>query len=134
MPYIKTGGVLPDDYGLSITVFASQATTDAPIKAGTLLKFDTSAPYTAVKCADGDAIQMVAKHDVQSPEQPLGVYLLGYKRNYKLPYSGDIAIGDSVVVDANGGVKKAVDDAGAPIKNGTFVAQVNSDGTVEVFE
>ncbi|AKN53767.1 hypothetical protein AB434_1362 [Heyndrickxia coagulans] len=71
---------------------------------------------------------MVAKHDVQSPEQPLGVYLLGYKRNYKLPYSGTLAIGDSVVADGNGGVKKA--DAA----NGTFVAQVNSDGTVEVFE
>lgn len=134
MPYIKTGGVLPDDYGCSITVFAKEATTDKPIKGRSVIKVDTSAPYTAVKCADGDAIQMVAKHDVQSPEQPLGVYLLGYKRNYKLPYSGTLSIGDSVVADGNGGVKKAVDGAGAPIKNGTFVAQVNADNTVEVFE
>jgi hypothetical protein len=128
MPFIKTGGVLPDSYGLSITVFAKEATMDNPIKAGTLLKFDTSAPYTAVKCVDGDTIRMVAKHDVQSPDQPLGVYLLGYKRNYKLPYTGSLAIGDSVVADASGGVKKA------EAANGTFVAQVNADNTVEVFE
>lgn len=134
MSYIKTGGMLPDSYGLSITVTASEATRENPIKAGTPLKFDTSAPYAAVKCADGDAVQMVAKHDVQTPEQPLGVYLLGYKRNYVLPYSGTVSIGDSVVADGNGGVKKSVDGEGTAVDNGTFVAQVNSDGTVEVFE
>ena len=124
MAWIKTGGMLPDDYGLSLTVFASEATAEAPIKAGTLLKFDTENPYSILKAGDGDEVQAIAKHDVQSPEQPLGVYVLGYSRNYVEPYSGALAIGDSVVADADGKVKKA--DAA----NGTFVIQVNDD-TVE---
>lgn len=127
MAWIKTGGMLPDDYGLSMTVFASEATAEAPIKAGTSLKFATTAPYTAVKCADGDVVQLVAKHDVQSPDQPLGAYLLGFQRNYIFPYSGTLAIGDSVVADATGGVKKAA------AANGTLVAQINDDNTAEFF-
>lgn len=127
MAWIKTGGMLPDDYGLSVTVFASEATAEAPIKAGTLLKFATTAPYTAVKCLEGDKVQLVAKHDVRSPEEPLGAYLIGFSRNHVLPYSGTLAVGDSVVADATGGVKKA------EAANGTFVAQVNDNQTVEFF-
>lgn len=127
MPWIKTGGTLPDDYGLSVTVFANEATIEAPVKAGTLLKFATTAPYTAIKCVADDAVQLIAKHDVQSPDQPLGAYLLGFQRNYVLPYTGTLAIGDSVVADGTGGVKKAA------AANSTLVAQVNDDNTVEFF-
>ncbi|RYM02793.1 hypothetical protein EWH99_10685 [Sporolactobacillus sp. THM7-7] len=133
MPWIKRGGMLPDDYGLSVTVFASEATAEAPIKAGTPLKFSTEAPYTVVKCADGDKVQLVAKHDVRSPEEPLGAYLIGFSRNHVLPYSGTLAVGDSVVADANGGVKKSVDGGGAAVANGTFVAQINDNQTCEFF-
>ncbi|MCQ2010552.1 hypothetical protein NOM01_11045 [Sporolactobacillus sp. STSJ-5] len=125
MPYIKTGGMLPDDYGLSLTVFASQATAEAPIKAGQLLKFDTAAGYSVLKVADGDAVQAIAKHDVSSPDAPLGVYVLGFNRNYVAPYSGTVAVGNSVVADGSGGLKVA----GAA--NNTLVVQVNDDNTCE---
>lgn len=125
MAWIKTGGMLPDDYGLSLTVFASEATADAPIKAGTLLKFDSSAAYAVKKCADGDAVQAVAKHDVTSPDQPLGVFVIGFSRNYAAKYSGTLAVGNSVVSDAAGGVKAA----GAA--NNTLVVQINDDQTCE---
>ncbi|NMF00243.1 hypothetical protein [Aneurinibacillus aneurinilyticus] len=123
----KVGGIVPDDYGLSITVYAQEATEENPIKAGTPLKLATTGAYHAVKCADGDVIQLVAKHAVQSKKQPLGAYAYAFSRNNEFPYSGTIAVGDSVVADGQGGVKKA----DAP--NGTFVALVDgSKKTVEV--
>ena len=123
----KVGGIVPDSYGLSLTVFAQDATSESPVKAGTPLKLATTGAYHAVKCADGDAIQLVAKHGVSDPDAPLGVHAYGYSRNNEFTYSGTIAVGDSVVADANGGVKKA--DAA----NGTYVALVNtSKKTVEV--
>jgi len=123
----KRSGILPDDYGLSLTVFAQDATNVAPIKAGTPMKLANTGAYHAVKCADGDAIQLVAKHGVSDPDAPLGVHAYGYSRNNEFPYSGTIAVGDSVVADANGGVKKAT------AANGSYVALVNiSKQTVEV--
>ena len=116
----KRGGVLPDDYGLSITVYAQGATEEAPIKAGTPLKLATTGDYHAVKCADGDAIELLAKHGVQSKDQPLGVFAYGYSRNNEFTYSGTLNVGDSVVADANGGVKQA----GAA--NGTKVVLVDA--------
>ncbi|MEH7131806.1 hypothetical protein [Priestia megaterium] len=123
----KVGGIVPDSYGLSLTVFAQDATADKPVKAGTPLKLATTGAYHAVKCADGDALQLVAKHTVTSKDAPLGVYDYGHSRNNEFTYSGTIAVGDSVVADANGGVKKAT------AANGTYVALVNSSKkTVEV--
>jgi hypothetical protein len=122
----KVGGILPDDYGLSITVFAQEATEENPIKAGTPLKLANSGDYHAVKCVDGDAIQLVAKHAVQSKKQPLGVYAYAFSRNNEFAYSGAIALGDSVVADGEGGVKKAVDGGGAAVDNGTKVVLVDA--------
>ncbi|SEA53703.1 hypothetical protein SAMN05421743_105213 [Thalassobacillus cyri] len=122
----KRGGVLPDDYGLSLTVYAQEATEEAPVKAGTPLKLANSGDYHAVKCADGDEIQLLAKHAVQSKDQPLGVYAYGFSRTNEFTYSGEIAVGDSVVADANGGVKKAVDGGGAAVDNGTKVVLVDA--------
>jgi hypothetical protein len=124
----KVGGILPDDYGLSLTVFVQGAITDEnPIKAGTPLKLANTGAYHAVKCVDGDVVQLVAKHAIQSSKQPLGVYAYGFSRNNEFKYSGAIAVGDSIVADGNGGVKKAA------AANGTFVALVDSSKqTVEV--
>jgi len=123
----KRGGILPDDYGLSLTVFAQDATNVAPIKAGTPMKLATTGAYHAVRCVDGDAIQLVAKHGVMDPDAPLGVHAYGYSRNNEFPYTGTIAVGDSVVANGSGGVKKA------SAANGSYVALVNtSKKTVEV--
>jgi hypothetical protein len=123
----KVGGIVPDSYGLSLTVFAQDATSESPVKAGTPLKLANTGAYHAVKCADGDAIQLVAKHTVTSKEAPLGVHDYGHSRNNEFPYTGTIAVGDSVVANGAGGVKKA------DVANGTYVALVNSSkGTVEV--
>jgi len=123
----KVGGIVPDSYGLSLTVFAQDATSESPVKVGTPLKLATTGAYHAVKCADGDAIQLVAKHTVTSKEAPLGVYDYGHSRNNEFPYTGTIAVGDSVVANGTGGVKKATE------ANGSYVALVNSSkGTVEV--
>lgn len=123
----KRGGIVPDSYGLSLTVFAQEATQEAPVKAGTPLKLATTGAYHAVKCADGDQVQLVAKHTVTDPDAPLGVHAYGFSRNAEFKYSGAIAVGDSVVADATGGVKVAA------AANGTFVALVNTaKGTVEV--
>lgn len=123
----KRGGIVPDSYGLSLTVFAQEATQEAPVKAGTPLKLASTGAYHAVKCADGDEVQLVAKHTVTDPDAPLGVHAYGFSRNAEFKYSGAIAVGDSVVADATGGVKVAA------AANGTFVALVNTaKGTVEV--
>ena len=123
----KRGGIVPDSYGLSLTVFAQGATQEAPVKAGAPLKLATTGAYHAAKCADGDAVQLVAKHTVTDPDAPLGVHAYGFSRNAEFKYSGEISVGDSVVADADGGVKVAA------AANGTFVALVNTaKGTVEV--
>ncbi|MBO0962348.1 hypothetical protein J1P26_21835 [Neobacillus sp. MM2021_6] len=123
----KRGGIVPDNYGLSLTVFVQDATVAAPVKGGAPLKLANTGAYHAVKCADGDAIQLIAKHTVTNPDAPLGVHVYGFSRNDEIPYTGAIAVGDPVVANGAGGVKKA----GAA--NGTFVALVNdSKKTVEV--
>lgn len=123
----KRGGIVPDSFGLSLTVFAQDATVAAPVKGGAPLKLATSGGYHAVKCVDGDAVQLVAKHTVTDPDAPLGVHAYGFSRNAEFKYSGAIAVGDSIVADANGGVKVAA------AANGTFVTLVNTaKGTVEV--
>lgn len=129
----KRGGIVPDSFGLSLTVFAQDATAAAPVKGGEPLKLATTGAYHAVKCADGDAVELVAKHTVTDPDAPLGVHAYGFSRNAEFKYSGAVAVGNSIVADANGGVKAAVDGAGAAVDNGTFVALVNTaKGTVEV--
>lgn len=123
----KVGGIVPDSYGLSLTVFAQDATSENPVKAGTPLKFATTGPYHAKKAVADDAIVMTAKHTVTSKDAPLGVHVYGYSRNAEFPYSGAIAIGDPVAADGNGGVKKAA------AANGSYVYLVNSTKkTVEV--
>lgn len=123
----KVGGIVPDDYGLSLTVYAQEATEAEPIAAGTPLKLANTGAYHAVKCVADDDVQLIAKHTVHSKSQPLGVHALGFSRNAEFKYSGTIAVGDSVVADGLGGVKKALAD------NGTYVALVNeAKQTVEV--
>lgn len=123
----KRGGIVPDSYGLSLTVFAQDATAAAPVKAGTPLKLATTGAYHAVKAADGDAVQLVAKHTVTDIDAPLGVHAYGFSRNAEFPFTGALVVGDAVVANGTGGVKVAA----AP--NGSFVTLVNTaKGTVEV--
>lgn len=133
--FFKKGGVIPDDYGLSLTVFVDKATEDKPLKAGAPLKFDPDGgEYAVKKCDDGDEIEMVAKHDVIDKDQPLGVYVYGYSRNNEFEYSGDApSVGDSVVADGDGKVKKSEDSDGNGEDNGSYVALVDeSNKKVEV--
>lgn len=116
----KVGGILPDDYGLSITVFVQDATEENPVKGGAPLKLATTGNYHAARCTDGDAIQLTAKHTIQSKKQPLGAFAYGFSRNNEFAYTGTLAVGDSIVANGTGGVKKA----GAA--NGTYVVLVDT--------
>ena len=115
---------LPDSYGLSLTVYAPTASEATPIKTGDVLVWDRATGWGVVPAGDGAAIEVIAKHPVSDPFQPLGVFAFGYSRVHDFP-AGDVAIGDVVVFDGAGGVRVAGDaDTGATgpvvnVENGT---------------
>lgn len=99
---------LPDSYGLSLTVYAPTASEANPINTGDVLVWDRATGWGAVPAGDGSAVEMIAKHPVKDPFQPLGVWAFGYSRVHDFP-AGTVAIGDVVVFDGAGGVRVAAD-------------------------
>lgn len=114
------GGILPDSYGLSLTVFATDATPENPIMPGEVLVLANTGPYQARRAAAGDPLQLVSKDTARDEETPLGVHVAGFSRNVSAKYSGEVAVGDSVEADGNGGVRTAAAD------NGTYVVKVDA--------
>lgn len=123
------GGILPDDYGLSLTVYCEDATEANPVVPGTPLVFSSTAgEYGVKKAADGDEPEAFAKVTVQKPNEPLSVHVASkYVRNIKIAYVGALAVGDSVVAAPDGKYKKAT------AKNSNLVVKVNdANKTAEV--
>jgi hypothetical protein len=119
MPRVNT--TMPDSYGLSLTVYVSTASEANPVNSGDLLTWSTTAGYTAVPAVAGDPIQLRAKHPVDDPLQPLGVYVYGFSRVERLPYSGTAPALGASVENAGGGVVRA-----AAAANGTRVLYVDT--------
>lgn len=130
----RVGGVSPHSYGLQISVLVPTATESAPIKAGDSLKLIKTGGYHAAACADGDVIQLKAIHTVKDGKTPLGCRVYGFSRVDKYQYSGeDPVVGDSIVSDGAGAIKRSLDGANGPVDNGSFVLFVDSvSKTVEV--
>lgn len=122
MAFNVRGGIVGDDFGLSLTVFVKGVSEASPVLAGQPLQFDFTHGAYGVKKAAADGVAVaVAKSRVVDPEQPLGVHMIGFSRNIKVKYTGtDLALGDSVVADGAGGFKKAA------AANGTVVVLVDT--------
>jgi hypothetical protein len=118
----RVGGVTPHSYGLQISVLVPSATATEPVNEGDLLKFITTAPYSAAPCVDGDSVQLKAIHGgVKDANTPVGCHLYGFSRVDKFKFTGIApAIGDSIVVAGKGIVKTAAS------ANGTFVLFVDA--------
>ncbi|MEH7114560.1 hypothetical protein V7124_19670 [Neobacillus niacini] len=116
----RVGGVVPDSYGLSLTVTVPTASEANPVEADAILTFATSGPYHAVQAAAGSAIVLKAKHPVRDALTPLGVHVYGYSRVDKFTYSGTVpAIGASIESAGDGTVRTALS------ANGSFVLYVD---------
>lgn len=117
----RVEGITADSYGLSMSVYVSNATAGAPVLQGAPLKFADTAPYTMVKCVAGDIPQARAKHNVSSATEPLGVHVFGFSRVNSFTYTGTApTIGDSIEANGTGGVRAAAE------ANGTLVMYVDT--------
>ena len=125
MPRLNTH--LPDSYGLSLTVYVPTASNANPVNTGDVLVWDDTTGWGAAPAGEGAAVELVAKHPVSDPSTPLGVYVYGYSRTQEFRYTGDIALGDSIVFNGDGTVRAA----GADVTNGTRVAYIEN-GIVSV--
>jgi len=124
----RVGGVVPDNYGLSLTVLVPTASEANPIEQGDQLSFATTGAYHAARAAAGGVVQMRAKHTVTDGTTPLGVHVYGFSRVDKFEYSGTApAIGASIESAGDGTVRAAA------AANGSFVLFVDTArGFVEV--
>jgi hypothetical protein len=129
----RVGGQVPDSYGLSYTVNVPTASATNPVEADDLLVWSTAGPHSAAPAAAGDPVQLIAKHPVTDPLEPLGVWVIGFSRIQKMRFSGTApAIGASVAADGAGGVTASVGGV-AVADNGTRVLYVDAArGYVEV--
>lgn len=116
----RVGGVVPDSYGLSLTVTVPTASEENPVEADDLLVFATTGPYHARKATTGEAIVLKAKHPVRDGLTPLGVHVYGYSRVDRFTYTGTApTIGISIESAGNDTVQVA------PEGNGSFVLYVD---------
>lgn len=117
----RVGGVVPDSYGLSLTVTVPSASDANQVEAGDSLRFVTTGPYHAAKTVAGETIQLVAKHPVSDGLTPLGVYVYGFSRVDRFKYSGTApAIGASIESAGDGLVRAAA------AANGSYVLYVDA--------
>lgn len=130
----RVGGQSPDSYGFSTTVLVTDASDTNPVHSSYPLMWDTTTAHGASICADGDPVQLIAKHTVQDTLTPLGAWVCGTadSRINVLIYSGaDPAIGDAIVADGNGGVR-AADTVGGETGTGRVLYVDPSRNKVEV--
>jgi hypothetical protein len=117
----RVGGVVPDSYGLSLTVTVPTASEANPVEADDILTFATTGNYQAVKAGAGAVIVLKAKHPVRDGLTPLGVHVYGFSRVDRFTYSGAApAIGASIESAGDGTVRAAA------AANGSFVLYVDA--------
>lgn len=130
----RVGGQSPDSYGLSTTVNVTNATEQNAVQSSYPLTWDDTAPHSAKLSADGESVDLIAKHTVTDAITPLGAWVCGQSdsRINVLTYSGaDPALGSGVVADGNGGVRSA-DTAGGETGKGRVLYVDPSRNQVEV--
>lgn len=104
----RVGGQSPDDYGLSLTVNVPTASATNRVESNQPLRW-AAGPYNAVKAADGESFDLVAKHPVEDALTPLGCWLApGKSRVHVFSYTGATApvVGGAVVANGTGGVRE----------------------------
>lgn len=116
----QIGGIVPDSFGLSLTVFATDATPENPIMPGDILVLANTGTYQARRAAAGEAVQLVSKDTARDVDTPLGVHAAGFSRNVSVKYTGALAVGNSVEANGTGGVRAAA------TANGTYVVKVDT--------
>lgn len=115
----KRGGIIPESYGLSLTVYPK---TD--VNAGQPVVFDKSAGDYGVAVAEaGVAADAIIKVGGKANE-PVSCYVIGHSRNVKVEVNAVVAVGDKVA-PAAGGIFAKADD-------GLLVLKGNADKTAEV--
>lgn len=101
------GGILPDSYGLSLTVFCKE-----PVNFGDGLILDpTVGDYGVRKATDGEVPQLFAKVQEKEKNVPISAFVTGFSRNVLLNVADGVAVGDKLVVGADGKFKKDTTDA-----------------------
>jgi hypothetical protein len=120
----RVGGQSPDSYGLSLTVNVPTASATNKTNTNQPLRW-TAGPFSAVNAADGEVIQLVAKHPVEDALTPLGVWVAGgNSRVHVFDYTGTApALGAGVVANGTGGVRAA---AGTETGNTSRVLYVDT--------
>lgn len=106
---VKLNRNLPDEYGLSLTVYCPTASETNPINTKDVLVWDNTAGWGVAKAGAGAAIELIAKHPVDDPFTPLGVHCFGFSRVETFPYTGEIALGAGVVYAGDGEVRAAAE-------------------------
>ncbi len=97
------GGVIPEKYGLSLTVYSK-----VDVKSGQPLVFDKTAGDYGVNLAGaGKVPQAIVKVGGKAGE-PISCYVIGKSRNVKVATKEVVAVGDTVVADADGLFAKEV--------------------------
>lgn len=75
---------------------------------------DTSAANTVKLASDGEAMIGIIDQRADYTSQGEGIVLtVAFRFGAELSYTGDLAVGDLVVADGNGGVRKVVTSGGS---------------------
>lgn len=114
------GGIVPESYGLSLTVFPK---TD--VKSGDPVVFDAAEGDYGVSLAVDSTIDGIVKVGGKAGD-PISIYVIGKSRNVKVSTEVVVAAGDKVVADGSGKFIKSSDSSGLLVLKG------NPDKTAEV--
>lgn len=123
------GGIVPESYGLSLTVYPKTDVTE-----GQPLVFDKSVGDYGVSVAgEGVIPQAIVKVGGKTGD-PISCYAIGFSRNVKVATDGAVVVGDTVVPNADGIFTKETFAEGATdtTPKGFLVVKGNPDNTAEV--
>ncbi|MDT2759276.1 capsid cement protein [Enterococcus xiangfangensis] len=119
------GGIIPESYGLSLTVYPK---TD--VVEGQPVVFDAAAGDYGVSLAVDAKVDGIVKVGGKAGD-PVSIYVIGKTRNVKVATAAVVAAGDTVVSNADGVFEKeTVAEGGTAL--GLLVLKGNADKTAEV--
>lgn len=116
------GGIVPDSYGLTLTVYAKEA-----VEVGTPLVFDaTQGDYGVRKATQGEVPQLFSKLKESEVGVPISAFVVGYSRNLEVQTSGTVKLGDTLVLAADGTLKAETVAEGGTAKSNILVVAVDT--------
>lgn len=116
------GGIVPDSYGLTLTVYAKEA-----VEVGTPLVFDAKqGDYGVRKATQGEVPQLFSKLKESEVGVPISAFVVGYSRNLEVQTSGTVKLGDTLVLAADGTLKAETVAAGGTAKSNILVVAVDT--------